>query len=184
MENLKITVEQQVQHWLEQVVIGLNLCPFAAKPHRNQQIRLSVTEAVDEEVLLAELQTELILLDQAGSEEIETTLLIIPGMLSDFTEYNQFLDYADALLNQGGWEGVFQIASFHPDYCFAGVEPDDVENFTNRSPFPVLHLIREASLERALKHYADPELIPERNIQCMRSLTAKQKRTLFPYLLS
>ncbi|OMH31707.1 DUF1415 domain-containing protein [Motiliproteus sp. MSK22-1] len=178
------SVEQQVRQWLEQVVVGLNLCPFAAKPYRNQQIRFSTTEAADEEALLVDLQAELMLIDQADPEEIETTLLIVPRMLTDFSDYNQFLDYADALVTQSGWEGVFQIASFHPDYCFAGVESDNPENLTNRSPYPVLHIIREASLERALNHYADPEQIPERNIQSMRSLTAEQKRTLFPYLFS
>ncbi len=177
-------IRQEVEYWLEEVVIGLNLCPFAARPHRNRQVRISVTDASDEAELLSALQSELVVIAQASTAELETTLLVIPQMLVDFSDYNQFLDLADALLQRGGWEGRFQVASFHPHYCFAGVEPNDAENLTNRSPYPILHLIREASVEQALSHYPDAEQIPQRNIQRVRALTAQQKRLLFPYLSS
>jgi len=177
-------VEQQVQQWLEQVVIGLNLCPFAARPQRNGQVRIQVTAAKTEEALLADLQSELQRLDSTPAATLETSLLVLPEMLQDFLNYNQFLDFADALLVEGGWEGIYQVASFHPDYCFGGVDPDDPENLTNRSPYPILHLIREASLEQAINHYPDPELIPERNIARMGALSMAEKRQLFPYLFS
>ena len=115
-----------------------------------------------------DLQAELELLD--SEEGVETTLLIHPGVLQDFYEYNQFLNYTDSLLAQMGLEGVYQIASFHPDYQFAGSGPDDVENYTNRSPYPMLHLIREDSLERAIASYPDSDQIPGRNMELLKSL--------------
>jgi hypothetical protein len=177
-------VEQSVRQWLEDVVIGLNLCPFAAKPNRNKQIKICISDATSEEALLADIQVELTLLQQTPASELETTLVAIPHFLQDFFDYNQFLDWVDALLKQEGWHGIFQIASFHPDYCFGGAEADDAENLTNRSPYPVIHLIREESMERVLKHYPDPESIPDTNIDRVESLTATEKRKLFPYLFS
>ena len=176
--------ESQVRHWLEQVVIGLNLCPFAAKPYQAQQIRIHISEAHSENELLSDLSSELALLAEKAAKEIETTLLVIPNSLQTFDDYNQFLDEVDATLEQEGYEGTFQIASFHPNYQFGGTEPDDDENLTNRAPYPILHLIREASLERALKHYPNPELIPENNIKRVCTLTLEQKQKLFPYLFS
>ncbi|NOI64632.1 DUF1415 domain-containing protein [Vibrio sp. 99-8-1] len=175
-------IEKQVRTWLEEVVIGLNLCPFAAKPNRNKQIKIQVSRADTEEALLEELLTELMILATSDAETLETTLVVVPDMLDDFYLYNQFLDWVDALIKQQEWQGIFQVATFHPDYCFAGVEPDDDENLTNRSPFPILHLIREESMERVLKHYPNPEQIPDNNIDCVTSLTDQQKKQLFPYL--
>ncbi|VAW46091.1 hypothetical protein MNBD_GAMMA04-1422 [hydrothermal vent metagenome] len=175
-------VEQQVRQWLEQVVIGLNLCPFASKPYQAQQIRFVVSECQTTESLLTELATELALLSQKTPEEIETTLLILPNMLDDFDDYNQCLNHVDALIEQLNYQGVFQVASFHPNYQFGGTQPEDAENLTNRAPFPILHLIREASLERVLKHYPNPEQIPENNIKCVSNLSKQEKQHLFPYL--
>ena len=175
-------IEQEVQQWLEDVVIGLNLCPFAAKPNRNKQIKIFVSEATTEEVLLEDVLQELMNLDSKTAEELETTLVAIPNMLQDFMDYNFFLDWVDALIKQQEWEGIYQIATFHPDYCFGGADPEDDENLTNRSPYPVLHLIREESMEKVLKHYPNPEAIPDTNIARVEALSQEERRKLFPYL--
>ncbi|WP_300176338.1 DUF1415 domain-containing protein [uncultured Aliivibrio sp.] len=175
-------IEQEVQQWLEDVVIGLNLCPFAAKPNRNKQIKVFVSEATTEEVLLEDVLQELMNLNSKTAEELETTLVAIPNMLQDFMDYNFFLDWIDALIKQQEWEGTFQIATFHPNYCFGGAEPEDDENLTNRSPYPVLHLIREESMAKILKHYPNPEAIPDINIARVEALTPEERRKLFPYL--
>lgn len=165
-----------VRHWVETVVVGLNLCPFAKRELVNDRVRFSVSEAETEEQLLADLQAELELLN--NDEAVETTLLIHPGVLQDFFDYNQFLNYVDSLLVQMELEGVYQVASFHPDYQFSGTRPDDVENYTNRSPYPMLHLIREDSLERAIAGYPHPERIPERNIELLESLGRDKMQAL------
>lgn len=180
IDNAVIT--QQIQQWLDDVVIGLNLCPFASTPNRNKQIRIHTCDANTEEALLEALQSELLLIDKTPAEELETTLLVIPNMLANFQDYNQFLNLVDALLKEFEWEGRYQIASFHPRYCFAGAAPDAAENLTNRSPYPILHIIREDSLEAVLQHYSAPEKIPERNIQRVESLSKEEIRQLFPYL--
>ncbi len=172
----------QVKRWLQEVVIGLNLCPFAAKPQRDQSIGFVVSEAGDEESLLQDLQQQLQRLEDAPVDKLETTLLIVPNFLQNFDDYNQFLNWVDQLLANGGWEGVIQVASFHPDYCFAGTEPDDAENLTNRAPYPIFHLIREDSLESVLQRFPDSDKIPEANIERMNQLSAEDKLALFPYL--
>jgi len=182
------SVMQATQKWLEEVVIGLNLCPFAAKPNRLKQIRTVVCEAGAkdqdfEDDILGCLEMELKLLDINTPEQVETTLIVIPNTLQNFDDYNQFLDYAEFVLQRGGWEGTYQIASFHPDYCFADAHPDDDENLTNRSPYPILHLIREASLEEAIEKYPDTEEIPNNNIERVEGLTDKEKAKLFSYLI-
>lgn len=177
-------IESQVRQWLAEVVIGLNLCPFAAKPFQDKQIRFQISHCHDEACLLEALQSELSLLALKPTTELETTLLIIPEMLADFDRYNQFLNLVDALIEQQQWQGIFQVATFHPNYQFGGTLPEDDENLTNRSPYPILHLIREASLERVLKHYPNPEAIPEQNIERVQSLTLAEKKRLFPYLFS
>lgn len=171
-----------VSQWLDEVVIGLNLCPFAARPRQEQRVRICVSHATTDEALLDDLQNELERLSDASPKEIETTLLAIPDMLADYEDYNQFLDLVDLWLEQFGWEGDLQVASFHPDYQFADTEPDDAGNLTNRSPWPLLHLIREDSLEQALEHFPDVDAIPERNIKRMEALTAEERQRLFPYL--
>ena len=177
-------IKNAVALWLNQVVIGLNLCPFAGRPTSESRVRLQVSAAQDDEALLQDLQQEMELLDQMPAGELETTLLIVPHHLQDFFDYNQFLTWTRALLKRNGWLGVYQLATFHPHYCFAAAEPDDVENLTNRLPYPILHIIREASLEKALQYYDGVEMVPENNKITVAALTSAQKQQLFPYLFS
>jgi len=156
--------------WLEKDVIGLNLCPFAAAVHNAGQIRYVVSAATTAKALRADLVEELLFLKEADPEKVDTTLLIHPGVLTDFLEFNDFLDVADDVLKDLGLVGDLQIASFHPRFQFEETEPDDVTNRTNRSPYPTLHLLREASVERALEDYPDPSEISRRNIEKMREL--------------
>lgn len=171
-----------VRQWLDEVVIGQQLCPFAAKPRDENRVRIALSHATDEEALLKDLQAELERLSDTPAAELETTLLAIPDLLEDFEDYNDFLDLVDMWLEQFGWEGEMQVASFHPHYQFADTEADDAGNLTNRSPWPLLHIIREESLEQALEHFPDAEAIPERNIKRMRALSAEERQRLFPYL--
>jgi hypothetical protein len=156
--------------WLERAVIGLNLCPFAKAVYVKQQIRYVVSAATDPEALREELVRELGLLTQTPAAEIETTLLIHPHALADFLDYNDFLDVADATLAELELTDEFQIASFHPRYQFAGTQPDDIENYTNRSPYPMLHLLREASVTQALAAFPDAARIFDGNIAVLRRL--------------
>lgn len=176
------TVETELRQWLDQVVIGLNLCPFAARPVRSGTLRILVSRAETELDLLTDLQLELQRLDATPVAELETTLIALPLMLLDFLDYNDFLGQVDELLVNAGWEGRYQVASFHPDYQFDGTEPDDAENLTNRAPYPLLHLLREESVEAAVAAHTDAEGIPEANIQRMRGLDADTRRRLFGYL--
>jgi len=159
------------RHWLEKAVIGLNLCPFAKAVHLKQQIRWVESSARDSEALLGDLLRELQLLADADPERVDTTLLIHPQVLTDFADYNDFLDIADAAISQLGLDGVLQVASFHPDYRFADSDgSDDITDFSNRSPHPMLHLLRESSIERAVAAYPDAAAIYERNIETLRRL--------------
>ena len=158
------------RHWLEAAVIGLELCPFARAAHTQDLIRYTVSSAETPELLLADLLRELDVLVEADPAEIETTLLIHPDALTEFLDYNDFLDVADAALEDLGLAGVIQIASFHPQYQFAGTAPDDIENYTNRSPYPMLHLLRESSVERAVAAFPDASRIFERNIETLHRL--------------
>ncbi|CAH1558366.1 DUF1415 domain-containing protein [Vibrio rotiferianus] len=175
-------ITEQVDQWLNDVVIGLNLCPFAAKPQRNKQIKIFVSEASQEEALLEDILLQLIELSNTEPEKLETTLVVVPNMLQDFWDYNFFIDWVEGLIKQQDWEGIFQVATFHPDYCFGGAEPEDDENLTNRSPYPVFHLIREESMEKVLKHYPDPESIPDTNIARVSALSEEERKKLFPHL--
>ncbi|HDM8042351.1 TPA: DUF1415 domain-containing protein [Vibrio campbellii] len=175
-------ITEQVNQWLNDVVIGLNLCPFAAKPQRNKQIKIFVSEASQEEALLEDILLQLIELSNTEPEKLETTLVVVPNMLQDFWDYNFFIDWVEGLIKQQDWEGIFQVATFHPDYCFGGAEPEDDENLTNRSPYPVFHLIREESMEKVLKHYPEPESIPDTNIARVSALSEEERKKLFPYL--
>ncbi|PUA29204.1 MAG: hypothetical protein B0W54_00940 [Cellvibrio sp. 79] len=172
-----------IVRWLNDVVIGLNLCPFAGKPTGENRVRIFISPATDDELLLQDLRREMELLDEKSASEIETTLVVIPHHLHDFFDYNQFLNWAEKMIKRNGWTGVYQLATFHPDYCFAGAEPDDAENLTNRSPYPILHVIREASLEKALQFYEGIDAVPDNNKKCVESLSMEQKRKLFPYLI-
>ncbi len=164
-ENIII---ESVRQWVESFVVELNLCPFVKREWVNNRVRLFATNVVTEEQLLEVLQTELELLNSDAA--VETTLLIHPKVLQDFYDYNEFLNLADSLLIEMDLEGVYQIASFHPNYQFGGTDSDDVENCTNRSPYPMLHLLREDSLEKAIAKYPDVDQIPIRNIELMNSM--------------
>jgi hypothetical protein len=158
------------RRWLELAVIGLNLCPFAKAVYVKQQIRYAVTAATTAEELHAELRHELELLGRANPEKVDTTLLIHPQVMTDFIDFHFFLREADAMIRRLGHEGNLQIASFHPAYEFAGSAPDDITNCTNRSPHPTLHLLREASIDRAVAAFPDAGAIYERNIETLRRL--------------
>ena len=164
------TVIAQTRSWLEEAVIGLNLCPFAKAVHVKSQIRYVVTEAADVDALQQALAEQLRDLAAADPAEVDTTLLIHPKVLQDFEEFNQFLDLAEEMVDALGLEGVLQVASFHPRFQFAGTEPDDVTNATNRSPYPMLHLLREASIDRAVEAFPEAETIYEANIETMQRL--------------
>jgi hypothetical protein len=159
-----------IRTWIERAVIGLNLCPFAKTVYVKQQIRYVVSDAQTPDALLGDLERELRALAQATPESVETTLLIHPQALTAFLDYNDFLDVADAAVDRLGLTGVLQIASFHPDYQFAGTTPDDVNNYTKRSPYPLLNLLREASVEREVAAFPDAGEIADRNIATMRRL--------------
>ncbi|KYP12698.1 MAG: hypothetical protein A0129_00860 [Limnobacter sp. CACIAM 66H1] len=171
-----LEVIEATRRWVEQVVVAFNLCPFAKRELVKDRVRFVVSKARDEATLLDELAHELALLNVDGS--IETTLLIHPQVLQDFYQYNDFLTAADELLVDMNLEGVYQVASFHPDYQFGGTDPGDVENYTNRSPYPMLHLLREDSLSEAIDNYPDVDLIPERNIDCMNEQGLEKMQAL------
>ncbi len=158
------------RHWLEQLVVARNLCPFAQRPLQSERVRFSVTDSARPEFLLEDLLHELYELRAQPVAALETTLLIHPGVLENFYDYNDFLEIADALLVQEGFEGEFLIASFHPDYQFADTQPEDAANYTNRSPWPMLHILREASLEAAIAAHPDVADIPQRNIKHLTAL--------------
>ncbi|MBK9363362.1 MAG: DUF1415 domain-containing protein [Rubrivivax sp.] len=167
------------RRWLERAVIGLNLCPFAKSVLARDQVRFVVSGATTPEALAIELATELQQLAAADPHLLDTTLLIHPQVLQDFEAYNDFLDVADALLDELGLEGELQVASFHPDYRFADAEADDVSNCSNRAPWPTLHLLREASIERAVAAAPDAAEIYERNIDTLRRLGWEGWRALW-----
>ncbi|MEM7019542.1 MAG: DUF1415 domain-containing protein [Pseudomonadota bacterium] len=171
-----------VKRWLQQVVIDLQLCPFASLPYHQGRVRFSISKALTPESLLTDLHSEINLLQQTPITTVETTLMLVTEMLTDFYDYNQFLAQADVLLVDSNWEGVFQIASFHPNYCFANTAPNDVENLTNRAPYPILHILREESIEKVLENIVSPDDIYKRNIQTVNKLSDTQIKALFPYL--
>lgn len=167
--NHQLVIET-TRRWISSIVIGLNLCPFAQRVFDAGRIRYVVTEIDDASALLDLLGSELKILVSSPISEIETTLLIHPHVLQNFLDYNDFLDDIDRLLRRSGLRGTIQIAGFHPHYQFAGTDPDAVENYTNRSPYPMLHLLREESISQVA---GDPEAlldIPERNIETLRAL--------------
>ncbi len=173
------TIISSTQQWLQKAVIGLNLCPFAKAAETKQQIRYVVTDTTDEEGLLRALLDELAHLRDADPQALETTLLIHPGVLNDFLDYNDFLDVADAALTELELDGEIQVASFHPQYQFEGTDPEDIENYTNRSPYPTLHLLRESSIEQAVKAFPDAASIYETNIETMEKLGIEGWHKLF-----
>ena len=170
---MRITTDEIIaatRRWLEKSVIGLDLCPFAESVYRGNRVRFRVSEQRSASALLDELRSELRDLHAADPLRCETTLLIHPWVLADFIEYNDFLDVCETTIAELDLEGELQVASFHPQYQFAGTQPEDIENYTNRSPYPMLHLLREASIERALAAVPDASEIYRKNIRTLRSL--------------
>lgn len=160
----------EIKHWLARAVIGLNLCPFAKSVYIKEQIRYVISQSESDADILDELETELRYLADTDPVQVDTTLLILPKALGNFLDYNDFLHRANRVLKRARLTGVLQIASFHPDYQFSDSEPDAIENFTNRAPYPILHLLREASIERAVEAFPDAATIYERNEETMRRL--------------
>ena len=163
----------QTRAWVDRAVIGLNLCPFAKAPQAKGLVRYVVSHATDPAALLADLIAELERLAESPAEKLETTLLIHPQVLTDFADYNDFIEVAEDTVAELDLEGVLQVASFHPQYQFADTASDDVSNATNRSPFPTLHLIREDSIDRAVQAFPEAELIYETNIATLERLGAE-----------
>jgi hypothetical protein len=158
------------RHWLEKAVIGLNLCPFAKAVYVKNQVRLVVSRARHADDVLEELDRELDWLVATPADEIDTTLLIHATLFEDFLDFNDFLEVADGVVEEHALEGVIQLASFHPNFQFDGTEPDDISNYTNRAPFAMLHLLREASVEKAVEAFPQAEAIFEVNIQTLEKL--------------
>lgn len=164
------TVTEHTRQWLEKAVIGLNLCPFAKAPHVKNLVRISVSQARHLDGFLEDLDRELQLLGDTPADELETTLLVHPTLFPDFDTFNQMLDIADAAVVDNGLEGIVQIAPFHPDFQFEGTNSDDIGNYTNRSPYPTLHLIREDSIAKAAQAFPDASAIFERNIALLEKM--------------
>lgn len=158
------------RHWLARAVIGLNLCPFAKSVYVKEQVRYAISEAKTLEDALADLETELRTLEAADPQQVDTTLVIYPCAFADFVDYNDALFFAERLVRQLRLDGVLQIASFHPEYRFEGSEADDIENYTNRAPYPILHLLREDSIARAVDAFPDASAIYEKNQETLRRL--------------
>ncbi len=169
----------QTKVWLERAVIGLNLCPFAKSVHIKNQIRYVVSHAQTPEQLAADLVAELEVLAEANPEKIDTTLLIHPDVMQDFLDYNDFLDVADATVEELDLDGILQVASFHPQYQFEESQLDDIDNYTNRAPFPTLHLLREESIDKAVAAFPEAEEIYEKNIETLRALGHEGWKKLF-----
>ena len=168
----------QTEHWLRDVVIGLQLCPFARRVEESARVHYVVSAAQSSAALLHDLQLAIAALVAADPQDIETTLLIHPQVLTEFLSYNAFLQRVDQLLEELDCVGVIQVASFHPQYEFAEHDPDDMAHYTNRSPFPMLHLLREDSIEQAIAGYPDPAQIYLRNIARLRKMTRREWQAL------
>lgn len=173
------TIISQTQKWLLNVVIAHKLCPFAQREHESRSIHYEVIKPTDLQTLLDSIVTQCTALDEDPSRE--TSLLIFPTVLSDFENYLDVLGAANIVLKDQGYEGIYQLASFHPNYRFEGTQDDDPSNYTNRSPYPMLHILREASLEAAINHYPNPEEIPKRNIKLTQSLGLAVMKGLLAY---
>lgn len=173
------TVIAATREWVEKAVIGLNLCPFAKSVYVKNQVRIQVSEAANPQQLAEELAAELKLLADTDPQDIDTTLLVHPNTLARFLDFNEFLDIADAIVEDLGLDGVIQVASFHPKFQFDGTGVNDIDNYTNRSPYPTLHLIREASIDRAVEAFPEAEAIYERNIETLQTLGLAGWKAMF-----
>ena len=173
---------EQTKKWIIDVVVGCNLCPFAASVVKQQEIFYRVETSGDKDICLASFVNEMERLDNNGN--IETSFLILPNSFEKFDDYLYLLSLAEKLLKRKGYEGIYQVASFHPLYLFAGSHENDAANYTNRSPYPMLHLLREESIDKALKNYKDPGSIPERNINFTRGKGLAYMQTLRSNILN
>lgn len=170
---------QQTRCWLDSVIIALNFCPFARREFINQRIRYCVSESAELSGVLQQFTDEIIYLD--NHSEIETSLFILPDGFNQFDDFLDLIDVSNQLIDELGYRSVYQIAHFHPDYCFEGVSTDDASNFTNRSPWPTLHLLRESSLQQAIESHADTSAIPENNIRLARELGFAKMQALLDH---
>ena len=164
------SIEQQIRAWLEQIVVGLNLCPFAAPVVSSEGLRIKICDATDIDTIMQSFLSELDLIQSTLESDIATTLLVIPNALKDFEEYLDVIDLAEELLSEVGLEGVIQLASFHPSYQFADEPAESASHFSNRSPYPLIHFLREEMVASALQNYANPEEIPTRNIKTLQAI--------------
>ena len=182
LNSSKEAYQNNVINWLRTIVIGMNLCPFARKPFESSLVRIVCEEVVDEDAILELVLSELLNLEDTSASEVETTLIVLPKAYANFNDFNSLLYVLNNVLELEGFEGIFQIASFHPAYQFADTHIDDAENFTNRAPYPILHLIREDSLSAALDSHPNPDGIPDKNIRHLKSLSQEQLKDYFSYL--
>lgn len=172
-------VIEATRRWLEKAVIGLNLCPFAKAVYLKEQVRFVVSTAPHLDGLLEDLDRELDFLAETDPNEVDTTLLIHPTLLADFLDFNDFMQLAEAAVDEHHLQGVIQIASFHPQFQFADTQPDDLQNYTNRAPYPTLHLLREASISKAVAAFPETETIYQRNIATLENLGIAGWRALW-----
>lgn len=170
-------VTLQTLKWVNTFIVDLNVCPFAKREIDQNRVKVCVVRSKKTDIALEELIAEVNWLDT--HEETETTLLVFPTLFKDFHRYLDFVDLAEDLMFEQGCEGVYQIATFHPDYCFAGAEMNDVSNYTNRSPYPMIHLLREASVEKAIAFHGNTEAIPENNIALMEEMGEEKIQAIF-----
>lgn len=170
------SVKAATEAWLRSVIIGYGLCPFAKRELERGSIYFSVNHDTNIENCLLHLMLECDRLDTEPG--IETTLLVYADAFKVFDDYLDFLEIAESLLTEQGYEGTYQLASFHPEYCFQGADPDDAANYTNRSPYPMLHLLRETSIERAIAEHPDPENIPQQNIELTQKMGLAKMKSL------
>lgn len=182
MSDAQSVYERDVISWIKNIVIGLNFCPFARRPFESQQVSIICEEVSEEDAVLEVVLRELLRLEKTVADDLETTLIVLPKAYACFNEFNSLLFVLNEVLVLEGFEGIFQIASFHPKYQFADTEYDDVENFTNRSPYPIVHLIREESVSAALDSHPDPDAIPDNNINRLKLMPEEELKALFSYL--
>lgn len=177
MDNSQVI--KTVQNWVEEFIIGYNICPFAKKVFVTLRIKYILNTSTNDEQILQAFLKELQWLSTTDSKEIDTTLFILTNAFLDFEHYLNFIHIIEVMIEQLDYEGVFQVATFHPNYQFEGTQPTDAENFTNRAPFPIIHILREESVEKAIENYPNPEAIPERNIDLMNKMGAEKLNAIF-----
>lgn len=177
MDNQQVV--ETVKNWVEKFIIGYNICPFARKVFVTERIKYVIHSSTDDEDILQAFLHELQWLNATAAKEMDTTLFILTNAFSDFDHYLNFIQVIEIMIEQLKYEGVFQVATFHPNYQFDGTQHADAENYTNRSPFPIIHILREESVEKAIENYPNPEAIPERNITLMNKMGIEKLQALF-----